>query len=114
VSFVREAHDWEVGVFASFFHVLHLARVSRDRADRLRWVPSKKGVFKVKFYFSSLASCEGNHFPWKSVWRTQALRRWRSSSGRQPLERFLQRIISGSERSSLWIDATCAKETGKL
>jgi len=22
VSFVREAHDWEVGVFASFFHVL--------------------------------------------------------------------------------------------
>lgn len=27
VSFVREAHDWEVGVFASFFHVLHLARV---------------------------------------------------------------------------------------
>jgi hypothetical protein len=39
VSFVREAHDWEVGVFASFFHVLHLARVSKDRADRLRWVP---------------------------------------------------------------------------
>jgi len=36
VSFVREAHDWEVGVFASLFHVLHLAMVSRDHADRLR------------------------------------------------------------------------------
>jgi hypothetical protein len=33
---------------------------------------------------------------------------------RQPLERFLQWIISGSERSSLWINAICAKETGKL
>jgi hypothetical protein len=72
VSFVREAHDWEVSVFASFFHVLHLATVSRDLADRLRWVPSKKGVFKVKSYFSSLVGCEGSHFPWKSVWRTQA------------------------------------------
>jgi hypothetical protein len=71
VSFVREAHDWEVGVFASF-HVLHSAMVSRDRADRLRWVPSKKGVFKVKSYFSSLAGCEGSRFPWKSVWWTQA------------------------------------------
>jgi len=68
VSFVREAHDWEVDVFASFFQVLHLAMVSRDHADRLRWVLSKKGVFKVKSYFSSLASCEGRHFPWKSVW----------------------------------------------
>jgi hypothetical protein len=35
VSFVREAHDWEVGVFASFFQVLHSTMVSRDRADRL-------------------------------------------------------------------------------
>jgi hypothetical protein len=62
VSFVREAHDWEVGVFASF-HVLHLAMVSRDRADRLRWISSKKWVFKVKSYFSSLAGCEGSRFP---------------------------------------------------
>jgi hypothetical protein len=42
VSFVREAHDWEVDVFASFFQVLQLATVSRDRAYRLCWVPSKK------------------------------------------------------------------------
>jgi hypothetical protein len=61
-----------VGVFASFFHVLHLAMVSRDRPDRLRWVPSENWVFKVKSYFSSLADGEGSRFPWKSMWRTQA------------------------------------------
>jgi hypothetical protein len=42
VSVVIEAHDWEVGVFASFFQVFHLAMVSRDRVDRLWWVSSKK------------------------------------------------------------------------
>jgi len=46
--------------------------------------------------------------------RLKLLRGRRSLCGRQPLKRFLQRIISVSERSSLWIDATCAKETGKL
>jgi hypothetical protein len=72
VSFVREAHDWEVGVFASLFQVLHSAMVSRDCADRLWWVSSKKGLFKVKSFFISLACFEGRCFPWKSVWRTQA------------------------------------------
>jgi len=54
VSFVREAHDWEVDVLASFFQVLHSTRVNRDRADCLSWVSSKKGVFRVKKYFGSL------------------------------------------------------------
>jgi predicted AlkP superfamily pyrophosphatase or phosphodiesterase len=61
-----------VGVLASFFQVLHSATVNRDRADRLWWVPFKKGVFKVKTYFNSLAGSEGRRFPWTSVWRTQA------------------------------------------
>jgi hypothetical protein len=55
VSFVREAHDWKVDAFTSFFQVLDSTRVNRDRADCLSWVSSKKGVF-----------------PWKSVWRSQA------------------------------------------
>jgi hypothetical protein len=71
VCFVKEAHDWEVDVFASF-QVLHSAMVSRDRADRLWWVPSKKGVFKVKSFFSFLVGFEGRHFPWKRAWQTQA------------------------------------------
>jgi hypothetical protein len=45
--------------------------MSRDCADRLWWVPSKKDVFKVKS-FSSLVGSEGRRFPWKSVYRTQA------------------------------------------
>jgi hypothetical protein len=42
VSFVREAQDWEVDVFASFFQILHSSRVNRDRVDCHRWVSSKK------------------------------------------------------------------------
>jgi hypothetical protein len=71
VSFIREAHDWEVDVFASFFQLLHSVKVNRDNEDSLWWVPSKKGVFKVKsFYY--LTSGGSSRFPWKSVWRTQA------------------------------------------
>jgi hypothetical protein len=72
VSIVREAHDCEVDVFASFFQVLHSAIVSRGCAYRLWWVSSKRGLFKVKSFFSSLAYSEGSCFPWKSVWQTQA------------------------------------------
>jgi hypothetical protein len=61
-----------VDVIASFFQVLHSAIVSRDYLDRLWWVSSKKGLFKVKSFFSFLACSEGRRFPWKSVWRTQA------------------------------------------
>jgi hypothetical protein len=110
VSFVREAYDWEMDIFASFFQVLQSATVSRDRAYRLCCVPSKKGVFKVKSYFSSLVGSEGRCFPWKSVWRTQA----------PPMADFfawtgaLGKILTGNGRSSLWIDATCAREMENL
>jgi hypothetical protein len=67
VSFVREAHDWEVDVFISFFQVLDSTRVNRDRADCLSWVSSKKGVFRVKSYFGSLTCSGRTRFPWKSV-----------------------------------------------
>jgi hypothetical protein len=50
VSFTREAHDWEVGVFASFLQVLHLVTVRKGSKDELLWVPSKRGIFKVKSF----------------------------------------------------------------
>jgi hypothetical protein len=71
VSFTREAHDWEVGVFASFLQVLHLVTVRKGSKDELLWVPSKRGIFKVKSFLCSLCY-EESRFPWKSVWRTQA------------------------------------------
>jgi hypothetical protein len=55
VSFSREGHDWEVDVFASFFQVLHSVIVKRGSEDRFWWVSSKRGLFKVKSFFSSLA-----------------------------------------------------------
>jgi hypothetical protein len=71
VSFIREAHDWEVDVFVSFFQVLHSVKVSRGSEDKLWWV-SKKCLFKVKSFFYSLACSGSSRFPWKSVWRTKA------------------------------------------
>jgi len=61
-----------VDVFASFFKVLNSINVRRGSEDRPWWVSSEKGLFKVGSFFSSLACSVGSHFPWKSVWRTQA------------------------------------------
>jgi hypothetical protein len=46
--------------------------VCKDSEDKLWWVSSKKGVFKVKSFFYSLASSGCSPFPWKNVWHTQA------------------------------------------
>jgi hypothetical protein len=72
VRFFREAHDWEVDTFAAFFQVLHSVSFNRGSEDKLWWIPSKKGLFKVGSFFSSLACDVRSHFPWKSAWRTQA------------------------------------------
>lgn len=45
--------------------------MSRSRADRLWLVSFKRGLFKVKSFFSSLAYSESSRFHWKSVWQTQ-------------------------------------------
>jgi hypothetical protein len=95
MSFVRKAHDLEVDIFASFFQVLHSAIVSRGCAYRLWWVSSKRGLFKVKSFFSSLACFESNRFLWKSVWRTHAPLMTIFLLGQRPLVRSLQWIISG-------------------
>jgi hypothetical protein len=71
VSFLREAHDWEVDVFASFLQLLHSVNVTKGSGDKLMWISSERGVFKVKS-FCSLAFSKGSRFPWKSVWRTPA------------------------------------------
>jgi len=113
MSFIREAHDWEVGVFASFFQVLHSATVNRDSADRLWWVPSKKGVFKVKTYFNSLNGSEGSCFPWKSVWRTQAPSRSAFFSWSAALGKILT-VDNLRKRSIIIVDRCClCKRDGK-
>lgn len=72
MSFTREAHDLEVDVFASFFKALHSVKVRRGSEDKMWWVFSKKGLFKVKSFFYPLACSRGSCFLWKSVWCPQA------------------------------------------
>ena len=72
VSFTKEAHDWELKVFTSFLQMLHSVRVRRECEDRLWWISSKRGLFKFKVLFYSLACNESRRFPWKGVWRMQA------------------------------------------
>jgi hypothetical protein len=56
-----------VEVFVPFLQVLHLVRVRRGCEDKLWWISSKMGLFKVKALFYSLACNEGRSFPWKNV-----------------------------------------------
>jgi hypothetical protein len=55
-----------------FFQVLDSARERRGGEDNLWWIPSKRGLFKVKVLYHSLCCNVARSFPSKSVWRTQA------------------------------------------
>jgi hypothetical protein len=51
MSFSREAHDWEVDVFVSSLQVLHSVIVgNKGCEDKLWWVSTKRGLFKVKSF----------------------------------------------------------------
>jgi len=49
---IREAHDWEVNVFASFFQMLHSVIVRKGGDKQLWWVPSKKMPLQGQDFFS--------------------------------------------------------------
>jgi len=82
MRFTREAHDWEVGIFAYFLQVLRSVIVRRGSEDKLWWVASKRGLFKVKSFFCSLCF-EGSRCTMKNVWWTRLLRGQPFSCGRQ-------------------------------
>jgi hypothetical protein len=114
VSFAREVHDWKVDVFASFFQVLHSVKVRRGSKDQLWWISSKKGLFKVKSFFYSLAYSEGTHFPWKSVWQTQASSRAAFLAWPAALEKILT-LDNLGRRHVIVIDKCCmCKKTGEF
>jgi hypothetical protein len=72
ISFIRAAHDWELDTVASFFTLLYSPRGRREGVDRLWWIPSCKGKFDVRSFYSVLACNDVQPFPWKSIWRTKA------------------------------------------
>ena len=75
VIFSREVHDWKVDVVTALFQKLQSVAIQRGIQDKLWWIPSKRGTFKVKDFFRALSRAEGRGFPWKSVWRTKSLPR---------------------------------------
>jgi hypothetical protein len=68
VCFARVTHDWKVDVFAFFFKGLYSVRVRREGEDKFWWVPSKRGFFIFRSFYSVLVHNDGFCFPWKSVW----------------------------------------------
>jgi hypothetical protein len=54
VSFIRDAHDWEVDVFASFFNLLYSFRLRQGGEDKLRWDPPREGCLTLDLSITSL------------------------------------------------------------
>jgi hypothetical protein len=71
ISFVRSLNDWEVEELASLYSLLYSYNLGGG-ADKIWWVPNKKGKFEVKSFYSILNSSISFPFPWKSIWRTKA------------------------------------------
>jgi hypothetical protein len=72
IQFTRLIHDWEVEVLALFYRCLYDCKIRGVGVDKLWWVPSHKGLFKVKSYYRVLSPTGVTTFPWKSIWRSKA------------------------------------------
>jgi hypothetical protein len=72
IQFSRMFHDWEVDVVALFYKCLYDCNMRGGGVDKLRWLPSSKGVFEVKTFYRVLSPPGSPHFPWKGIWRTKA------------------------------------------
>ena len=62
-------------MLASFYRCLYFCKLREDGKDKLWWVPSRKGGFKVKSFYRALSAHGPIPFPWKSIWRSKALPR---------------------------------------
>jgi hypothetical protein len=71
ISFMRSLNDWEVDDLASLYSLMYSYNLGGG-ADKIWWVPNKKGKFEVKSFYFILNSFIIFTFPWKSIWRTKA------------------------------------------
>ena len=66
--FTRHNNDWEMRDVEALFRILNRQALRRDDEDVMnRWI-SKKGLFTVKSFYSSLAPCNAREFPSSIVW----------------------------------------------
>jgi hypothetical protein len=56
IVFTCLIHDWEVEVIASFYSRLYSYKFRGVGEDKLWWVPSSKGSFKVRSFYRVLMS----------------------------------------------------------
>ena len=73
INFIRAVQDWELEMVASFMTLLYSHIIRPGVVDSLCWIPSPKGIFEVRSFYSILVHPhpQGN-FPWKRVWKTKA------------------------------------------
>jgi hypothetical protein len=56
------AHNWELGLFASFFDQLYSIRLKKGSVDKIYWNPYKRGVFYVRKFYNVLFPHDSTHF----------------------------------------------------
>jgi hypothetical protein len=88
ISFVRSLNDWEVDNLASLYSLMYSYNLGGG-ADKIWWVPNKKGKYEVRSYYITLTSSVSFPIPWKSIWRTKAPPRVASLCGQRCLAKFL-------------------------
>jgi hypothetical protein len=59
------------GFFTSFFNLLYSLILRQGEESKLCWIPSKKGLFDVRSYYSVLVPHDSTHFPWRNIWRNK-------------------------------------------
>jgi hypothetical protein len=83
--------DWfMIGELVSphdFLGLLYSQRVDRDKEDRLCWLPTRSGLFKVKSFYKVLTTRNTQVFLWKSIWKAKvpikvASFAWTAAQGR--------------------------------
>jgi hypothetical protein len=62
VSFIRDAHDWEMDVFASFFN-LYSFRLRQGGEDKLVGNPPREGCLTLDLSITSLYHMLTTPFP---------------------------------------------------
>jgi hypothetical protein len=55
--------------------MLYLAKMRQEGEDKLWRIPSKKGLYGDKSFYSVMGCHDGFRFSWKSVWLTKFLLR---------------------------------------
>ena len=66
--FIKHNNDWEMRDVEALFRRLNGQVLRRNDEDVMNWWISKKDLFIVKSFYSSLTPCNAREFPSSIVW----------------------------------------------